>query len=241
MARHESSRWKLSYGWLRGEDFWGDPVSDNFVLADMLLHPWVLTAFESVPPEAKGIGQMFIVGTGGSGDWAGRDNNLAIWTENGWVFCEPQTKGIRVGCEAPEGWLFWNGTEWTGEQNIFPDPPVIDGTKYDIVMSVGFEAEPLETIMVVPIVEDMILLSGAPDSRARGESAPLGVVNISIMRNFTDQVGTISYVPGTTQGSFVVIGDKSFPKGSVLSCQMPAAVPDYFRNYGATIRMRLTH
>lgn len=241
MARHITERWKISYGWLRGEDYWGDPVSDNFVRIDMLLHPWVLSTVEVVPPQASPAGAMYIVGTGGTGAWEGRDNNLAIFTEFGWVFCEPLVKGIRVGSEAPAGWLFWNGTAWVDEANVAPDPPAIDGTKYDITFSVGFEAEPLETVAVVPIVEDMVLAAGAIESYGRTESPPASVVRIALMRNFTEQVGTIQFIPGSVQAEFIVTGDKQFPRGSALSFKMPDAVPDYFRNYGATLRFHLLH
>jgi hypothetical protein len=241
MARHESARYKLSYGWLRGEDWWGDPVSDNFVRTDLLLHPWVKELNATVPPEANAIAAMYIIGAGAIGAWAGHANELAVYTEKGWIFCKP-TKGVRVGCEAPAGWFWWNELEWTSEANVDPNPPPLQGTRYDVVLWVGFEAEPNETVGGIPLPEDMTLPNGGGGvCVGRCETAPTAPVHIAVMRNYVDQIGTISFIPGSVEAGFTIIGDKPFAKGQALSFKMPSELPDYFRNYGATLRLILNN
>ncbi len=239
MARHESARWKFSYGWLRGEDWWGDPVSDNFVKADMLLHPWVVSMAENTPPALNTIGAMYIIGANAVADWEDHDNDLAVYTENGWVFCRPLVKGIRVGSDAPAGWYYWNGTEWVGEEQNTATPPEITGQYYDVAMWVGFEAEPLEDIGGLTIPEDMTLPNAALGSVGRAAQSPGVELVISVMRNFTEQVGTITFTPGSTIATFSVVGDKVFAAGSMISFQTPVTMPDSYRNYGATVRLVL--
>jgi hypothetical protein len=241
MARHESARYKLSYGWLRGEDWWGDPVSDNFVRTDMLLHPWVLELNAVTPPEANTIGAMYIIGVGATGDWEGQDNDLAIFTEAGWIFCTP-TKGVRIGCAAPAGWFFWNGIEWTTEANVDPNPPPLQGTRYDVVMYVGFEGEPGETIGGACLPEDMTLPDGGGDMAVgRAKQAPNSPVNIAIMRNYVEQIGTVSFVPGSVDATFTIVGDKPFAKGQTVSFVLPAVLPDFWRDYTVTLRFLLNN
>lgn len=239
MSRHESARWKFSYGWLRGEDWWGDPVSDNFVKMDMLLHPWVQSMGENSPPATSAIGTMYIVGGNPVAAWLNHANDMAVYTENGWVFCRPLVKGIRVGSEAPAGWFYWNGNEWVGEDKNQSAPPEQDGQFYDIVMWVGFAAEPLEDIGGMSVPEDMTLPGGALDSVSRCEQPPDIDVVISVMRNFTEQVGTITFSPGSTTAVFAVNGDKIFAKQQTISFLTPTTMPDFFRNYTATLRLRL--
>jgi hypothetical protein len=239
MSRHESSRWKLSYGWLRGEDWWGDPVSQNFVLMDLLMHPWAISMNENAPPAVLAIGAQYIIGSNPVGAWANHPLELAVYTENGWVFCKPAQKGIRIGCDAPAGWYYWDGTAWVGEDKNAAAPAPASGQFYDITMWVGFAAEPLEVVGGMALPEDMTLPNGANGSLARSQSAPEFDVVISVMRNFTEQVGTITFSPGSTTAVFDVNGDQLFGKNQTISFTMPANIPEFFHNYTATIRLVL--
>jgi len=239
MSRHESARWKISYGWLRGEDWWGDPVSNNFVLMDILLHPWAVSMNENTPPAALAIGAQYIIGPNPVGGWAGHPLELAVYSENGWVFCKPLVKGVRVGCESPAGWYYWDGDEWVGEDKNAAAPPAAEGQFYDVIMWVGFAAEPLEEIGGIPLPEDMTWPKDALDSVGRSKTAPDIDVVISVMRNFTEQVGTITFTPGSTIATFVVTADRVFAKGQTISFQTPVNMPEFFASYGATVRLVL--
>lgn len=239
MARHESARWKLSHGWLRGEDWWGDPVSANFRLTDMLLHPWAVSMSENTPPAFNTIGAMYVVGTQPVAAWEGHGNDLAVYTEDGWLFCTPMVKGLRVGSDSPAGWWYWDGSAWVDEAKNTAAPPQQQGQFYDVVMWVGFEAEALEDIGGITLPEDMTLPATAADSVGRAQQPPGAGVVISVMRNFTEQIGTIAFTPGSTAAVFSVTADRVFAKGQVISFRTPAVMPDGFRNYTATLRLVL--
>lgn len=238
MPRHESSRLKLSYGWLRGEDWWGDPVSDNFTKLDMLTHPFVLSITETVAPLNVTIGDMYIVGVGATGDWGGHDNDLAVITEDGWMYCTP-VKGVRVGVLSL-GWYWFNGTEWEDEAGVAGELPTPLGSRYDIAMFVTFEAFPTEIVLVFTVPEAMTLVNGATDSVGRAVSAPTGIMRLAMKRNGTD-IGTITYTSGSVMAEFTVVGDKVFAPGDLLTVHVPANPPAGFNNYSATIRMTLNN
>jgi hypothetical protein len=62
---------------------------------DILAHASVETALLNTPPSSPVAGQCWLVATGGSGNWAGYDGNIAAWTDGGWRFVAPR-QGMRV-------------------------------------------------------------------------------------------------------------------------------------------------
>ena len=52
-----------------------------------------------LPPAAPTSADVFALGTGAPGDWAGQDGRLAFWDGTGWQFLDPQ-----------DGWLAWDAT-----------------------------------------------------------------------------------------------------------------------------------
>lgn len=66
---------------------------------------------ENEPPPAPVSGQAFLCGPSPSGDWLGRANALALWTDFGWRFCEA-FEGFKV-VSLPSGvtWQFVAG-QW---------------------------------------------------------------------------------------------------------------------------------
>lgn len=61
---------------------------------------------ETVPPEVPAVGAAYGVGVGATGTWAGRDGEIAAWTEGGWRFSVPA-----------EGWLGWD--KFSGHPVVF--------------------------------------------------------------------------------------------------------------------------
>jgi len=238
MPRKESSRYKLSHGWLRGEDWWGDPVSDNFVLIDMLLHPFIISMTETVPPlNGLTVGDMYLVPEEAEGAWLDHDGDLAVYNGTAWLFCKP-TRGVRARLQNPSMWIWFNGLFWLDESQDGETPPALQGTRYDIAVAVTFEAEPEEVLLVFAVPEAMTLPSGGAGSRARALAAPNGICRLVIRRNGAE-IGTILYTATSVKGEFTVNGDKAFAAGDLLSVHMPVNAPAGFQNFAATIRLLL--
>lgn len=68
---------------------------------DALLHPLILSRTVTTPPQGAQAGSGWLVAAGATGDWAGRDGWLAIWTMGGWRFHLPS--------EGFSGWLASEG------------------------------------------------------------------------------------------------------------------------------------
>lgn len=78
---------------------------------DALLHPAVESGPVAAPPAEPAVGQCWLVASGGEGAWAGRDGNLAAWTEGGWRFAAP-VQGMSAWNKAAGLPLQWTGAAW---------------------------------------------------------------------------------------------------------------------------------
>jgi hypothetical protein len=82
---------------------------------DLALHPAVEGAPAATPPPAPAPGECWIVASAATGDWSGRDNQLAMWTASGWRFLDP-SPGTSAWNKAEAVPLIWDGSQWrTGE------------------------------------------------------------------------------------------------------------------------------
>lgn len=63
-------------------------VNEAFGLLDGLL-PLSIEGFQSSAPTAPGVSQSWIVDVAASGDWAGHEASIALWTQGGWAYLEP--------------------------------------------------------------------------------------------------------------------------------------------------------
>ena len=239
MPREITTRHRLSFGWLRGEDWWGDPVSDNFVRLDMLLNTYVLSITTNIPPLLAAPGDMYIIPAGALDEWAGHENELAVFTPDGWIFCTP-TKGVRARLADPASWIWFNGVAWLDEGATATDGPPPLGTRYDISVFVGYEAEPTEVIMGFTIPEAMTLPKAMVGSLGRAVAAPSGIVILSVRKNGS-AIGTITFAPSSLYASFQLLNNTLFGKGDFLSVHMPDTMPSGFQNYSATLRFILAN
>lgn len=238
MSRHETARQRFSNGWLRGEDWWGDPVTDNFTKLDALISPFALSMTTPAPPIDAALGDMYIVPYGGTGLFLGKDYNLAVLTEFGWRYFMP-TRGARAGV-LTLGWFWFNGEQWAPEDTVVgPITPGI-GTRYDVAVSVGYPAEPREIILAFCAPEAMRIPAGAAASVGRAINAPAANVTMTIRRNAVD-VGTIAFVTTGVAAVIAVTTDAVFATGDLLTIHMPDVVPDDFIGYAVTLRMLLNN
>lgn len=239
MPRQETSRFRFSQGWLRGEDWWGDPVSANFILLDVMLGTVIESMTERAPPSAADVvvGDMFIVADNATDAWEGHEGQIAALTMAGWRFVTP-VDGVRARLKSPAGWIWFNGEKWLREDQNDDTPIPILGTRYDVALSVGYEAEAGETLLVVAIPEPMTLPAAAVGSWGRCVTPPNGIVRLIIRRNGSD-VGTITFAANSARATFAVQSDRSFAAGDLLTIHVPDNPPAGFANYGATLRFIL--
>lgn len=104
---------------------------------DALMSPAVATITMDVPPDAPGIGDSFIVGTGGVGPWTGQAERLATWTSGGWRFVSP-VSGMRVWLKDSSRWAWHDGAIWRD------DVPSSTGVRIDGVRVVGAQQPAVE-------------------------------------------------------------------------------------------------
>jgi len=78
---------------------------------DLALHPAVEGPPAPEPPPDPALGQCWIVGSDATGDWAGRDSSLAMWSEGGWRFVAP-APGTSAWDKAASVPLLWDGLQW---------------------------------------------------------------------------------------------------------------------------------
>jgi hypothetical protein len=80
---------------------------------DLALHPAVEGQPLAVPPPDPQLGTSWLVGSGATGEWLGKDGSLASWTSGGRRFCTPQ-QGMCVWDMAAGFHRRWSGLAWVG-------------------------------------------------------------------------------------------------------------------------------
>lgn len=236
MPRKDTPRYGTGYGWERGEDFWGDPTSENRVLYDALLHPYALSATLTSPPGDTREGDQYIVPDAALGAWSGQANKLAMLVEGEWRFYAP-IPGVRVRIEDAGFFAWWDGEAWVPEPvSGVPNPG--EGRNYDIALSVGYPPEPLETLLVLPLPQAMILGKDALDSTATILRPPRTGVQLTIARNGSP-VGAIGFTPSSFNGVLSVSANVTFAPRDRLTITCPLVVPPDFKDFGAVLRMTL--
>jgi Protein of unknown function (DUF2793) len=235
MPRESTPRIDLGYGWLRGEDWWGDPMSDNMMMSDALLHPNVISMSLTGPPTFTSVGEQFIVAQGASGLWSGYDGALATRYDDRWRFVRPY-KGMRIFVEELDGFYFFNGTTWVSESGGAAGVDPHAGLHYDVLCSVGYPPEPLETVLIVIIPQTMALPKNAVGSRAAASSVPRIAVQANILRNGS-VIGQVLFPSNDFNAVFTVANQVMFAAGDRLTVQLTEIVPADFQTFGITLRL----
>lgn len=82
-------------------------------ILDGLVQLAVLDRDLTAPPGSPADGDRYIVASGATGDWAGWDLNVALWTDGAWLRLPPRV-GWRAWVEDESVLLVYNGTGWIG-------------------------------------------------------------------------------------------------------------------------------
>src|SRR6056297_934058 len=82
-------------------------------LLDGLVHLSVRGTARTEPPSSPNDGDRFLVAPGATGDWAGWDLSVALWTDGAWLRLPPRT-GWRAWVEDEGLLLVYDGASWVG-------------------------------------------------------------------------------------------------------------------------------
>ncbi len=81
-------------------------------MLDALVQLVVIAQDQTAPPNSAQSGARYIVATGGQGDWADHDGDVAVYNGNGWIFLTPQ-RGWTAYVTDTESQTLFDGTSWS--------------------------------------------------------------------------------------------------------------------------------
>src|SRR5690554_288421 len=87
--------------------------NETLRILDGLVQLSVLDRDLTAPPGSPADGDRYIVASGATGDWAGWDLNVALWTDGAWLRLPPRT-GWRAWVEDEGLLLVYDGAGWVG-------------------------------------------------------------------------------------------------------------------------------
>ncbi|MBG1232967.1 DUF2793 domain-containing protein [Aestuariivirga litoralis] len=79
----------------------------------------------TAPPGSPALGDHYVVATGGTGAWAGKDKYVAVYTARGWVFLAPNPYDIIVNDADSTTYYYTTGGAWSSG---FPFTTVADNS-----------------------------------------------------------------------------------------------------------------
>lgn len=85
--------------------------NEALVILDNLVNNGVKDKDLTTPPENPSQNDLYIVGVGASGEWEGKDNQLAFY-DNGWRFCQAR-QGTKYWVNDENCIYVFNSTSWT--------------------------------------------------------------------------------------------------------------------------------
>lgn len=98
MASSTEPRSGLSYGWTLGESGWNAGMDSNLLRVGRLAVPniYILDRTLTAPPGSPPAGGAYIPAATATGAWAGKENQIAIWSGSAWVFYPAATGWLAV-------------------------------------------------------------------------------------------------------------------------------------------------
>lgn len=242
MAKKTAPTQGLSYGWVRGEDFWGGPVNEDLLFIDAMIQPVVQSLSFATPPADATAGMCYLVAANAAGAWAGQSGKLAVLVEGSWAFYEPK-RGWRVRIESLDGFFWFDGTSWlnedTGEDPVNPGPdPTVKPTAYDISVTVSDAMYDDEAIVHLPLLDALMLPANMQKSALDMLSASQVYAQMRVQRN-GQNVGTITVQAGAYTAQFTTVGGNAiqFAAGDRLTIRAPVQAVAAFKNFGFIIRL----
>lgn len=103
----------LKSGWTLGENNWNTDMDANLLsIGRFAYHLSVKDRNLSAPPVSPVAGDSYIVGPTATGAWAGKENQVTVWSGSAWVFGAPRLGWVAY-VEDEVGLSAYGGTGWS--------------------------------------------------------------------------------------------------------------------------------
>ena len=106
--------------------------NEGMQILDALTQLSVTSATLKTPPAAPAAGGRWIVGTGATGIWTGKDDALAVWQNGAWAFYAPAA-GWTAWDRATARHLTWTGTSWAAAATATGETGEVSHQNLDLV------------------------------------------------------------------------------------------------------------
>ena len=137
--------------------------NDALVILDALVQGSVISRTETSPPGSPETGDAYIVAATATGDWLGRENDLAVYEASAWSFYTPLT-GFLLYCAADGEHITFAGSSWLSFTDALPFLASSGGTiTGDLVMEDGSPSFEMNTTAVSG-AQSFFRMSGARTS-----------------------------------------------------------------------------
>ena len=166
-------------------------------ILDGLVQLSVLDRNLTAPPGSPTDGDRYIVGSGATGDWAGWDLNVAVWTDGAWLRLPPRS-GWRAWVEDESMLLVWTGATW---QTVGAPSDVSDA-----VFSLVNDADPTR--------KAVFSLSGISTSTTRSFTLPNTSSELAILAGTQTFTGNKTFSGTLTASGTVTVSAASASIGT---------------------------
>lgn len=95
-------------------------VNTALAMLDAMLNTGVIDKDLTAPPGSPASGDLYIVASGATGAWAGKDNQIA-WYNGAWKFIAP-AEGLTFWVKDEDKLYSWNGTAWASTLEALTTP-----------------------------------------------------------------------------------------------------------------------
>ena len=194
--------------------------NDAILMLDAIVQLAVISTTLTVPPGSPVDGDRYIIGSGATGAWAGKDLNVALSSSGAWLFLVPKV-GWTAWDTANGYELTWNGTAWISASEVLDTAFILkdnaDPTKKAMFDASGITTATTRTYTLPNVTGTLALLSGTQTftgtttisgtftasaaTTSLGTSTAASTVNVGTGANATGISKSINVGTGGASGS----------------------------------------
>lgn len=222
-----------------------DTHNATLQIIDILLQASVIDKDLTAPPGGESDGDMYIVGTGATGDWTGEDGNIAYYRSAAYVFYTA-FEGLIAWIRDEDALYAYDGAAWvlaaSGAFSALSDVNIssvavgqmlrwngTDWVNEDAPYDVGVSrvtGTPIASQAMVDVVlnRTVVFPSGLTGSVGKAGVAATAQTDFDIQKNLVS-VGTMRFAASGTTATFIMATQTTFTAGDSLQVVAPGT-PD---------------